>query len=79
MTAEITATIGRPYPKTVILSCIDSRVPVERDFDQGIGDLFVTRVAENVENDDNKLIYFHGGRYKQLSQFGGQVIREIIA
>lgn len=28
---------------------------------------------------DNKLTYFHGGRYKQLSQFGGQVIREIIA
>ena len=29
--------------------------------------------------DDNKLTYFHGGRYKQLSQFGGQVIRELIA
>ena len=28
--------------------------------------------------DDNKLTYFHGGRYKQLSQFGGQVIKEII-
>jgi len=27
---------------------------------------------------DNKLTYFHGGRYKQLSQFGGQVIEEII-
>jgi hypothetical protein len=29
--------------------------------------------------DDNKLTYFHGGRFKQLSQFGGQVIRELIA
>ncbi|MEM6692397.1 MAG: DUF1501 domain-containing protein [Planctomycetota bacterium] len=29
--------------------------------------------------DDNKLTYFHGGRYKQLSQFGGQVINELIA
>ena len=29
--------------------------------------------------DDNKLTYFHGGRYKQLSQFGGEVIKEIIA
>jgi hypothetical protein len=29
--------------------------------------------------DDNKLTYFHGGRYKQLSQFGGQVIQEMIA
>ena len=28
--------------------------------------------------DDNKLTYFHGGRYKQLSQFGGEVINEII-
>lgn len=29
--------------------------------------------------DDNKLTYFHGGRYKQLSQFGGQVIGELLA
>ena len=29
--------------------------------------------------DDNKLTYFHGGRYKQLSQFGGQVIKELLA
>jgi hypothetical protein len=29
--------------------------------------------------DDNKLTYFHGGRYKQLSQTGGQVIPELIA
>ena len=29
--------------------------------------------------DDNKLTYFHAGRYKQLSQFGGQVITELLA
>jgi hypothetical protein len=29
--------------------------------------------------DDAKLTYFHGGRFKQLSQFGGQVIPELIA
>jgi hypothetical protein len=29
--------------------------------------------------DDNKLTYFHGGRFKQLSQFGGAVIKELIA
>ena len=29
--------------------------------------------------DDNKLTYFHAGRYKQLSQFGGQVITDILA
>ena len=29
--------------------------------------------------DDNKLTYFHEGRYKQLSQVGGSVIKELIA
>ncbi|HBE71196.1 MAG TPA: hypothetical protein DDW52_23875 [Planctomycetaceae bacterium] len=29
--------------------------------------------------DDNKLTYFHGGRFKQLSQFGGELIPELIA
>ncbi len=29
--------------------------------------------------DDNKLTYFHAGRYKQLSQFGGELISEIMA
>lgn len=28
--------------------------------------------------DDNKLTYFHGGRFKQLSQFGGEVIKDLI-
>jgi hypothetical protein len=28
--------------------------------------------------DDNKLTYFHGGRYKQLSQTGGEVISELL-
>ena len=28
---------------------------------------------------DNKLTYFHGGRHKQLSQLGGNVIHELIA
>ena len=29
--------------------------------------------------DDNRLTYFHGGRYKQLSQTGGEVIEELLA
>jgi uncharacterized protein (DUF1501 family) len=29
--------------------------------------------------DDNKLTYYHAGRFKQLSQFGGKVIQELIA
>ena len=40
------------YPKSVILSCIDSRVPVETIFDLGIGDAFVVRVAGNISNED---------------------------
>lgn len=35
-------------PLAAILGCADSRVPVEVVFDQGFGDLFVTRVAGNV-------------------------------
>jgi len=40
------------YPFAIILSCIDSRVPVETIFDQGIGDLFSVRVAGNVVSKD---------------------------
>lgn len=39
-------------PFAFILSCIDSRAPVEIIFDQGIGDLFSTRIAGNIINDD---------------------------
>ncbi len=35
-------------PFAVILSCSDSRVPPEHIFDQGLGDIFVVRVAGNV-------------------------------
>jgi carbonic anhydrase len=35
-------------PFAVILGCSDSRVPVEIVFDQGVGDLFVVRVAGNI-------------------------------
>lgn len=40
------------FPKAVILSCLDSRVPVEDVFDRGIGDIFVGRVAGNFVNED---------------------------
>jgi carbonic anhydrase len=43
------AMIGQ-YPKAIVLSCVDSRVPVEDVFDLGIGDIFVARVAGNIEN-----------------------------
>jgi carbonic anhydrase len=40
------------FPSTVILSCIDSRVPAEIVLDTGIGEIFNTRVAGNGQNDD---------------------------
>lgn len=40
------------FPKAIILSCVDSRVPVEDVFDRGIGDVFVARVAGNFVNQD---------------------------
>ncbi len=36
------------HPFATVIACSDSRVPVERLFDQGVGDLFVIRVAGNV-------------------------------
>ncbi|WP_411894143.1 carbonic anhydrase family protein [Winogradskyella sp. A2] len=48
----VNQTTSGQYPKAVILSCIDSRVPVETVLDQAIGDIFVARVAGNFENID---------------------------
>jgi len=43
-----------------------------------IRDVHVT-ILKLLGLDDNKLTYFHGGRFKQLSQFGGQPVKGIIA
>ena len=40
------------FPFAALLSCIDSRVPAELVFDQGIGDIFNVRVAGNIVNED---------------------------
>jgi carbonic anhydrase len=40
------------HPFAAIVSCSDSRVPPEIVFDQGLGDLFIVRVAGNVINDE---------------------------
>lgn len=49
---QVVETSKGQYPFAVILSCIDSRVPVELIFDQGIGDVFSARVAGNIVNED---------------------------
>jgi len=50
--ALVSQTVSGQFPKAVVLSCIDSRVPVETVLDQAIGDIFVARVAGNFENID---------------------------
>ncbi|WP_421773600.1 carbonic anhydrase family protein [Gracilimonas sp.] len=50
--AQVQATTGGQYPEAVVISCIDSRVPVEQVFDKGVGDIFVARVAGNFVNED---------------------------
>ena len=43
--------VSGQHPHAEILSCSDSRVPPEVIFDQGLGDLFIVRVAGNVASD----------------------------
>jgi carbonic anhydrase len=43
--------VAGQHPFAVILGCADSRVPPELLFDQGLGDLFVIRVAGNIVDD----------------------------
>lgn len=49
---QVRDAVSGQYPKAIVLSCVDSRVPVEDVFDKGIGDLFVARVAGNFVNED---------------------------
>jgi carbonic anhydrase len=42
----------KQYPYAAILGCADSRVPPEIIFDQGLGDLFVVRVAGNIATNE---------------------------
>ena len=46
--ADFNASAAAQYPFAVIVACADSRVSPEILFDQGVGDLFVVRVAGNV-------------------------------
>ncbi len=50
--ADVKATAHGQYPMAVVLSCIESRQPIEIVLDQGIGDIFSARVAGNALNDD---------------------------
>jgi len=49
---QVSITSAGQFPFAAVLSCIDSRVPVELVFDLGIGDIFSVRVAGNIVNED---------------------------
>ena len=50
--SQVKTTSAGQFPIAVVISCIDSRVPTELIFDQGIGDIFCIRIAGNVINKD---------------------------
>lgn len=49
---QISITSEAQHPIAVVLSCMDSRVPVENIFDLNLGDVFVIRIAGNIINSD---------------------------
>ena len=52
ISTQVAQTGAGQYPFAAVLGCIDSRVPAEYVFDQGIGDIFNARVAGNFVNTD---------------------------
>lgn len=50
--AQVKQTATGQFPFASVVSCIDSRIPTEIIFDQGIGDIFNARVAGNFVNED---------------------------
>ena len=52
LSEQVSDTASGQYPFAVVLGCIDSRVPAEIVFDQGVGDIFTARVAGNFVNTD---------------------------
>ena len=58
--------IAGQHPHAEILSCSDSRVPPEIIFDQGLGDLFIVRVAGNVATDTEIGSLEYGAEHLQI-------------
>lgn len=52
LSAEVAATAAGQFPLGVVLSCLDSRTAPEQMFDQGVGDLFVGRIAGNFAGEE---------------------------
>ncbi len=49
---QVSETSDGQFPFAAVVSCIDSRIPTEVVFDQGVGDIFNARVAGNIVNED---------------------------
>lgn len=49
---RIKQTAASPFPKAMIVSCIDARIPVEEIFDQGLGDIYVGRIGGNFVDEE---------------------------
>jgi carbonic anhydrase len=62
---QLQLTTGQ-HPHAQILSCADSRVPPEIIFDQGLGDLFVVRVAGNVAADTELASLEYGAEHLHI-------------
>lgn len=52
LNTQVQETASGQSPFACVLSCIDSRIPTEIVFDQGIGDIFNARIAGNFVNED---------------------------
>jgi len=52
LSKQVNETAQGQFPFAAVLSCIDSRIPTEIVFDQGIGDIFNARIAGNFVNKD---------------------------
>lgn len=50
--SQIEETKNGQHPHAIVLSCMDSRTPIEHIFDQGIGDIFSIRIAGNIVTDE---------------------------
>jgi carbonic anhydrase len=49
---QVKQTGSGQYPFAAVVSCLDSRIPTEMVFDQGVGDIFNARIAGNFVNTD---------------------------
>jgi carbonic anhydrase len=70
--ADYRAVAAAQKPEAIVVTCADSRVPPEILFDQGVGDLFVVRVAGNVVTGAGPVV--KGSIEYGVAELGAQLI-----